>query len=161
MPNILVVYYSRTGHTAIVAKALAKKLGADLETIREARNRTGFWQYMRSGREALTGKLADIKAPQHDPASYDIVVLGSPVWASHPSTPVSAFLAAHKAGLKALACFVTLGGSGAEKTLARMEQAAGKPALAKLSATERELKSGTWLEGLDRFAAEIGKVVKG
>lgn len=157
MPKILVVYYSRTGHTEQVARALADKLGADLEPIREARNRKGIWEYFRSGREALTGRLPEIEPARHDPAAYDIVLLGSPVWASRPSTPMSAYLAAHKVGLKAVACFVTLGGSGAEKTLARMEQAAGKQALAKFSATERELKTGKWMEGLNRFAEEIAK----
>ena len=157
MPKILVVYYSRTGHTEQVARALADRLGADLEPIREARSRKGLWQYFRSAREALTGKRPEIEPARHDPAAYDIVLLGSPVWASHPSTPVSTYLAANRDKLKAFACFVTLGGSGAEKALARMEDAAGKQALAKFSATERELKSGKWMEGLDRFADQIAR----
>lgn len=160
IPKVLVVYYSRTGHTEQVAKALAEKLGADLEPIREARSRKGFWQYLSSAREALTGKPASIEPVRHDPAAYDMVILGSPVWASHPSTPVSAYLAANRDKLKALACFVTLGGSGAEKTLARMEQAAGKQALAKFSTTERELKSGNWNGRLEQFTKEIGKALK-
>lgn len=157
MPKILVVYFSRTGHTAQVARALADRLGADLEPVREARSRKGFWQYFRSAREALAGKRAEIEPARHDPAAYDVVLLGSPVWASHPSTPVSAYLAANREKLKAVACFVTLGGSGAEKTMARMEEAAGKQALAKFSVTERELKSGKWREGLDRFADQIAR----
>ncbi|MBU2487413.1 MAG: hypothetical protein KKG78_20250 [Alphaproteobacteria bacterium] len=155
MPKFLVVYYSRTGHTAQVARALADRLGADLEPIREARSRKGIWQYFRSAREALAGKRAEIEPARHDPAAYDIVLLGSPVWASHPSTPVSAYLAANREKLKAVAFFVTLGGSGAEKTMARMEEAAGKQALAKFSATERELKSGKWKRGLQRFIDAI------
>lgn len=159
MPKCLVVYYSRTGHTEQVAKALAEKLGADLEPICEPRSRKGIWHYFRSAREALAGKRAKIEPARYDPAAYDIVLLGSPVWASHPSTPVSTYLAANRDKLNAFACFVTLGGSGAEKTMARMEEAAGKKALAKFSATERELKSGKWMEGLDRFADQIARHV--
>lgn len=157
MQKILVVYYSRTGNTEQVARALADRLGADLEPVREDRSRKGFWQYFRSAREALAGKRPEIAPARHDPAAYDIVLLGSPVWASHPSTPVSAYLAANRERLKAFACFVTLGGSGAEKTMARMEEAAGKQALAKYSVTERDLKSGKWMEGLDRFAGQIAR----
>ena len=42
MPKGLVVYYSRTGHTEQVARALAGNPAADLEPIREARSRKGF-----------------------------------------------------------------------------------------------------------------------
>lgn len=157
MPSILIVYFSRTGHTEQVARALAEKLGADIEMIRENRNRRGFVGYWRSGREALSGKLPTIEPVEHDPAEYDLVVLGSPVWASHPSTPMSAFLAANREKLKRIACFVTLGGSGAEKTMARMAEAAGKPALATFSATERQVKSGAWKDGMERFAEAIEK----
>ncbi len=96
MPKFLVVYYSRTGHTEQVAKALAERLGADLEPIREKRSRLGFMEYWRSGRESLFGILPTIEPSQHDPAGYDLVILGSPVWASQPSTPMRAYLAANK-----------------------------------------------------------------
>ncbi|WP_193176043.1 flavodoxin family protein [Oricola nitratireducens] len=155
MPKFLVVYYSRTGHTEQVAKALAEKLGADLEPIREKRSRLGFLEYWRSGRESFLGILPTIEPSQHDPAGYDLVILGSPVWASQPSTPMRAYLAAHNNKLNSIACFVTLGGSGAQKTLARMADAAGKPAIATFSATERELKTGAWMEGLEQFVGAI------
>lgn len=155
MPKILIVYFSRTGHTERVAKALAERLDADLERIREKRSRLGFIGYWRSGREAMSGKLPTIETAEHDPADYDLVILGSPVWASHPSTPMSAYVAANKAKLKSIACFVTLGGSGAEKTMARMAEAAGKPALATLSATERQLKTGDWTNEIERFTSAI------
>lgn len=157
MPKCLVVYYSRTGHTEGVAKALADKLGADIEPIREPRKRRGFWEYWKSGREAFLGILPAIEPVSHDPADYDIVVLGSPVWASRPSTPMLAFLAAHKNALKTIACFVTLGGSGAQKTLQRMADAAGTPAFATFSATEGELRSGAWKDEFERFAGEIAR----
>lgn len=157
MAKILIVYFTRTGHTEQVAKALAEKLGADIEKIRENRSRLGFVGYWRSGREALSGKLPVIEPVERDPAGYDLVLLGSPVWASHPSTPMSAFLAANKDKLKRIACFVTLGGSGADKTMARMADAAGRPALATFSATEGQLKSGAWKEGMEHFAEAIEK----
>lgn len=155
MPKILVVYYSRTGHTEQVAMALAEKLGADIEPIREKRSRLGFMEYWRSGRESLFGILPTIEPSQYDPADYDLVILGSPVWASQPSTPMRAFLAANRDKLKAVACFVTLGGSGAQKTLGRMADAAGLPAIASFSATERDLKTGAWKNGMERFAEAI------
>jgi flavodoxin len=157
MAKILIVYFSRTGHTEQVARALAEKLGADIEKIRENRSRRGFLGYWRSGREAMSGKLPKIEPIEHDPAEYDLVLLGSPVWASHPSSPMSAFLAANKDKLKQIACFVTMGGAGADKTMARMADAAGKPALASFAASERDVKSGAWKDGAERFAEAVAK----
>jgi len=155
MAKILIVYYSRTGHTEQVAKALAEKLGANIEKIRDKRSRRGLLGYWRSGREAMRGIVPDIEPVEHDPAGYDLVLLGSPVWASNPSSPMRAFLAANKSKLKAIACFVTLGGSGAEKTLTRLADATGKPAVATFSATERQLKTGAWKDGMERFAEAV------
>ena len=53
MSRILVVDYSRTGNTHLVAKAIAHDCGADLERIREVRSRRGLWGYLRSAREAM------------------------------------------------------------------------------------------------------------
>ena len=157
MPKYLVVYYTRTGHTEQVAKAVAEQLGADLEPIREATNRQGAWNYWRAGFESLLGKLPEIKPLAKDPADYDVVILGSPVWSSRPSTPMRAFLAANRQKLKTIACFCTLGGMGANKTLARMAEAAGKSPVATFFATEPELKSGAWRAGAEKFAGEIGQ----
>lgn len=157
MGKILIVYYTRTGNTERVARALAEKLDADIEKIRERADRHGFWAYWRTGFESLFGSPAEIEPLEHDPADYDIVVLGTPVWTQRPSTPARAFIAANSDKLKKIACFCTLGGMGAAKTLAMMAEAAGKPAFATFSATEPELKSGAWKEGLERFAEAVGK----
>ncbi len=42
MSRILVVDYSRTGNTHLVAKAIARGCGADLERIRDVRSRRGI-----------------------------------------------------------------------------------------------------------------------
>ncbi len=155
MTRYLVVYYSRTGHTATLAKALAEQLGADLEPIREARSRSGWLEFWRSGRESWLGILPQVEPQQHDPARYDVVVLGSPVWASRPSTPVRAWLAANRDKLETIACFVTFNGSGAKRTLARMDEAAGRPAVATFAASAREVNRGRWKEAMERFADTI------
>lgn len=53
----LVVYYSRTGNTEKVGKALAKGLGADTEEIIDKKNRkTPLIGFIRSGYHALKEK---------------------------------------------------------------------------------------------------------
>ena len=50
MKGTVVVYYSRSGTVRRVAEQLAALLGADLEEIRETKDRAGFLGLISSGR---------------------------------------------------------------------------------------------------------------
>lgn len=49
----LVVYYSRTGKTRLVAGKVAELLGGDLVEIREAKDRSGLRGWLGAGRDTL------------------------------------------------------------------------------------------------------------
>ena len=53
MNHVLVVYFSRTGHTRVLAEGIARALGADLEEIRDRTDRTGLLGWLRSGAETV------------------------------------------------------------------------------------------------------------
>ena len=77
----LVVFYSRSGTTRRIAQTLSAALKCDLEEITEPRPRTGFLGYIRSLLEARRKLPSDIAPKTHDVSSYDLVVIGTPVWA--------------------------------------------------------------------------------
>ncbi|MFZ0924850.1 MAG: NAD(P)H-dependent oxidoreductase [Halobacteriota archaeon] len=86
----LVAYYSRTGNTKKVAEALAENLNADVESITSDTKDKGM------GRLAMQAFLrvhAKIAQTMNDAASYDLVVVGSPVWAGKMSSPIRTYLA--------------------------------------------------------------------
>ena len=60
----LVVYYSKTGNTEKVARAIAKGLEADLKRVEEV----------------------------HDISGYDLICVGTPVYGFAPAGPVKKFL---------------------------------------------------------------------
>jgi len=105
----LVVYYSRTGQTKRVADELASALGADVEELKDGKNRNGPIQFIMSGREALKKQRVHLEPMAHYPADYDAVVVGSPIWAGTICTPVRTFLGQYKAQLKNVAWFCTSG----------------------------------------------------
>jgi len=156
MPRILVVYFSRTGHTRRIAEEIARRCDADVEGIEEARSRRGFFGYLRSAREAYKKVAVEIQPLRYAPSSYDVVVLGTPVWAGHLSSPMRAFLRAHAAEIASCALFCTLGGSGAERTLAEMAELLGRPPLATLAVTEGELKRSSYSPKLDELVKVLG-----
>lgn len=156
MASILVIHYSRSGNTQKVAQAIARACGADLEQIRDVKPRHGLWGWIRSGREAMRAIPAEIRPLKRDPASYDLVVLGSPVWVGHVSSPMRAYLHQHMGKFARVALFVTEGGSGGPKALAEMTALAGQQPEATLELHTRELGDdlGSKLSAfVDRFHA--------
>ena len=72
MPRTLVVFYSLSGNTEKVARAIAERLDADLEAIRETKARSGGWGYMTAAMGAIFGSMPQIEPSAKDPADYDI-----------------------------------------------------------------------------------------
>ena len=160
MNRILVVYYSRTGNTRTLAGDLVAALGADVDRIDDRRERCGVLGYLRCAREALSKRTIELQPPAYDPASYDVVVLGTPVWAGNISSPLRSYVAARKAQLQRVAFFCTQGGSGAEKVFADLAELCGQP-LATLAVNGREIEERAYAQRLERFSATITAALDG
>ena len=143
MPDSLVVYYSRTGHTQSVAQQLAAVLGADLEEIIDTRSRLGVGGYLRSIMDAVSGQHTRLKPPRHNPASYRNVFIGGPVWNASLSAPVRTYLIENRNRLPNVAFFATFGGSGAKRAFKQMEQIVGQAPISRVAIREREIGNDT------------------
>jgi flavodoxin len=154
--KILVVYYSRTGHMRDVSEAIAARCGADIEVIDDSRNRAGFWAYLRSAREAIKQISIEIRPPVHRPGDYDLVVLGSPVWAGHMCSPMRAYLGAESSQLKCIAICCTEGGSGGDKVIDEIARLCGQAPVAVMRVQDRELGSAGFERKLEQFMISLG-----
>jgi hypothetical protein len=96
----------------------------------------------------------EIKPAKRNPASYDLVVLGSPVWVGHVSSPMRAYLSAQSDMLPQVALFVTEGGSGGAKALAEMTALAGRRPVAILEIRAKDL-AGNWRPKVETFVERI------
>lgn len=150
----LVVYYSRTGTTRRVAETIASELICDLEPIREPRDRSGISGYLRSSWEALIKKTPPIEEPDHDPSQFDTVIVGTPVWAHSPSSPVLTYLKRFSKMMDRTAFFCTYGGSGAETAFEKMEDAAKEPE-ATLKLKAGTVKNRDHLKKIKEFVDEL------
>src|SRR5580704_6888401 len=86
--KVLVVYFSRTGTTRLLAQAMAKMLAADLEEICDFSNRKGVGGYLRSLADIIMKRPVEIVPAGRDVTAYDLIVIGTPVWAGSVSAPV-------------------------------------------------------------------------
>jgi len=116
--KILVVYYSRTGNTKQVAELIAEKYHADIRRIEEIKKRkwlpaTLFF----GGYEAMNEKCSELKPMDFSLEGYDLIFVGSPVWASKPVPAVNSFVAQADFKNKNVALFFTMGGTKYEKAI--------------------------------------------
>jgi len=153
--TMLVVYYSLSGNTRAIARALASALGADLEELRCSRYSRSPWGALRAGYDSWRGRLPAIGPLAHDPTHYDLVVLGGPIWAFHPSTPIRAFLRQQAPRLSNLAFFLTHGGSAGEQSLRVLAQLAGREPRATLLVREPDIKAGRFGQAVSGFATKL------
>ncbi|MGO8909902.1 MAG: flavodoxin family protein [Bradyrhizobium sp.] len=147
----LVVFYSRSGTTRRIAEALSAALKCDLEEITEPRPRTGFFGYIRSLLEASRKRPSTILPKKHEVSSYDLVVIGTPVWAWSLSSPVRAYLMATASQLPKVAFFCTLGARGSESAFAQMTAIVGKKPRAICAIAQGEVLSGGYSARLSAF----------
>lgn len=151
--HILVVYYSRTGHTQRLAERIAGALGADLEAISDRTRRGGVLGFLRSAYEAIRERQPEIAPPTHDPASYAMVIIGTPIWSNSLSSPIRSYLMRHRDALRSAAFFCTYGSSGGERTFARMAGLSGHSPASTLAVRGGELERST--AEVERFLAEV------
>ncbi len=150
----LVVYYSRTGNTRELAKEICNEIKADSEEIIDTKKRSGPLGYMRAGRAGSAKLLTTIKDIKKDVTSYELVIVGTPIWAWNMSAPIRTFLTEYGTKIRSVAFFNTNGGNPG--TIFRdMEELCKRQPISTLSVTDKELKNGKHKNQLKKFIKEI------
>lgn len=108
----LVVFYSLEGNTRLVAKTIAEASGADLLELKPALAppSRGFKKYFWGGRAALMHAKPGLAPFEVDPSSYDMLFIGTPVWAWTFAPPMNTFLSGQDLSGKKIALFCCHGG---------------------------------------------------
>lgn len=148
----LVVFYSKTGHTKKVAAEIAEKLKADLEEIKDLKKRNGFFRWFGAGKDAMKKNITEIKTNKN-PEDYDLIIVGSPVWARNVTPAVRTYLGKYNLSGKKLA-FFSVSGQGKEQNIFHeMEKICKKPEC-KIMLKEKNIDP----EKIDSFISEIKKI---
>ena len=156
----LVVYFSRTGYSKIVAEKLATRLGCEKCEIVEKHPTTGFLGNLKATCQALGGKTPKISLnpPTLDLSSYSNVLVVGPVWAQHIASPVKTFLAQYLPKLSNYSIIYTFGGLNIGTTV-RIQKEADKcvgkvpQTVIDIPAYELVPTNNSWESRLDVFDA--------
>jgi len=147
----LVAYYSRTNITKKLALEIAEAVNADTEEIISKVNYDGKLGYVRAGKDGMTAKIIDLETLKHDPADYDLIYLGVPVWAGKAANPLISYIKQNEGKFSNVKFFATAGKSGFEGAFKQMEEFVGKSPLKTLALTTKEVKSGDFKNKLSSF----------
>lgn len=153
--NGLIVYFSRTGRTRRIAEAIQALTGFDMDEIKEAKGRGGPIGWLKSGMESTRKMLPRIEALQHDQASYDLVVIGTPIWAANMSSPVRAYITKHSSDIKKAALFCTGDGDNPEKVFAPITELLGKEPVATMGLIGEERGGEAATQRVEAFVADL------
>jgi len=113
--KMLIIYYSHTGNTKYIAEKIKEKTGGDLFEIQTVRTYPSQYSALteEAKRELQEGDLPALKKGPPDMSSYELILVGGPVWWYTVATPVMSFLKqADFAGKKVSAFCTHEGGIG-------------------------------------------------
>lgn len=122
--KVLVLYYSFSGNTRLIAETVSKELNADIEEIKPIKplNAGGAGYVMWGLRQLVSQSKPPLATLEHDPAKYDLIILGTPVWSYTITPPIRTFLSDNRMIGKKIALFCCHGGNYG-KTLEDMKKA--------------------------------------
>ena len=111
----LIVYYSRSGKSEIIAKDLQSKTGYDIDKIEySGKSKISF---LIAGFEAMLRKTVKIKNTIHAPGEYDRVIFITPIWAGRMSTPIRSYMVENRANIKSYSLIAVCVGSAIDGAL--------------------------------------------
>jgi flavodoxin len=92
--TVAIIYHSISGHTREIAEYLADTCDGMLIEIVGLTPYNAITRYLIGGKRALAGEKDEIDPAMIDVADFDRIVIGTPVWARHPTPAINAAIEA-------------------------------------------------------------------
>ncbi len=114
MKKVLVVYYSLTGNTKLIAEEIAKSINSDILELKPVKelDADGGSKYFWGGYQATMKIKPKLKPFDINPLEYDLIILGTPVWAWTYTPPIHSFLSKFDLSGKHVALWTCSDGDG-------------------------------------------------
>ena len=125
--RVAIVYYSLEGNTKYAAEKIGKTLGADVIRLIPAKEYpTGkVSKYFWGGKSAVFAETPKLEDYRFDRDGYDLVILGTPVWAGTFTPPLRTFIRDNALKSAKIALFASCSGGATEKCFAQLKDEMG------------------------------------
>lgn len=119
-----VVFYSLSGNTQTAAKEIAEGIGADLIELKLVKPfpTEKSKQLALGGMQAMFGMKLAIQELSKNIKEYDVLILGTPIWAGTIAAPVHSFLNKYQVLDKIVAVFTFCGGGDNKRCIAKLSK---------------------------------------
>lgn len=134
----LIIYYSLDGSTKAIAETMAGEIGADVLELKPVKQLRGgaFSKHFWGGRQVVLKETPELAPLTKNAADYDLVVIGTPVWAFNFAPPLRTFFSQKFVQNKKVALYCCCDGM-AGKTLMNMRtELAGNDIIGELTLTK-------------------------
>ena len=118
----IVLYYSKSENTKIVAETLSRELNTDILRIKEVKEKDSFVNKISSSFNALMENKTDIKPRNIDLTEYDSVYIGTPTWAGKPTPAIITLIDRLDLRGKDIFLFTTMSSDNGRSAIERMEE---------------------------------------
>lgn len=118
----LIIYYSQGGTTELVAKTLAKKLGASMVRIHDLKNRDGIKNKLFATINAFRESKTDIVPAKVDISQFDTIIFGTPTWAGNPTPAILTIIDRCNLTGKDVMLFATMDSNRGDTNIERLEE---------------------------------------
>jgi len=152
--KILIVYFSQSGVTRKYSQALAKKLNCDIEELKDKKKRNGFFGFIKNCIDAFKGKHTEIEKIKYNPSYYDLVIIGTPVWAGKMVPAVRAYIDENINEMKNVVFFTTQGAPTPQGCINEMVAYSNKKPVA-IHSIERSKVAKDFSEDIEEFVAKL------
>lgn len=124
--DILIVYFTRSGNTRVVAKKLQQSLNANMfELIPAIPYPIDYRQNVAEAtREKENNIYREINGSIDNFAQFQTIYLGFPIWGGSPPSIIKSFLSTYDLSQKTLIPFITHGNYGIGNSLSVLQQLA-------------------------------------
>ena len=161
MSDILCIYYTRTGKTRYAMQDIARALDAELVEIDDGQPRFGWRGYIRAGMEAMRKGTHPLQPYQTEKnlEDYQLVILGTPVWAGRCSSVIRALLKRRGLEMRRVGYILTRGSANRyEEIYDQMDKYTAKPHLMAESLRVGDVGYEFWR---DKFIQEVRRYMDG
>lgn len=154
--KVLVVYFTRTGNTRVIAQQIRRALRADIVEIAPAAPYPEDYEatVSQAQRERDAGYQPPLAGTVSNISAYETVFLGFPIWGETTPPVIRSFLAQHDLAGKTLVPFVTHGGYGLGRSISIVRQFAPRARVIDPFVMEADQERRT----MTQVSAWLGKV---
>ncbi len=117
------MFYSLEGNTKFIAQTIQDHLKADLIEIKPVKeiDSSTYKKFMWGSKQAMMNEKPKLLPYEFDSSNYDIIFIGTPIWAWRMSPPIYTFISENDLVGKKVVIFASCGGAP-KKAYSRIEK---------------------------------------